>query len=268
MTTPTINFPSSDTNPLAPIGVNIGNDMLAGRWTGNITIPTTGNYIFFTTSDDGSVLLVDGVLVVNNGGSHPMQTVQGTRSLTAGVHTIEVMWYEGGGGAGIIVEWDPEGAVTRQILPAAVLSRVGNDVTKVGKFGSGTLTLSGNNSYGAATSVQAGMLVAASTNALGSTTGSTVVANGATLGLPGGVTLGGEAITATGDGVGGLGRHSQLERQQHHDRHPARRSVERGAGTLAERRGGLFAGRLARGQLDRRQPDQRQRLGERWQPDR
>ena len=65
----------------------------------------------------------------------------------------------------------------------------------------GTLLLSGDNTYTGATTVSFGTLVAASNNALGSPAGGTTVASGATLGLQGGITVTNEAITITGSGV-------------------------------------------------------------------
>ena len=194
--TATINFPNNPDlgNPFSGIGVILNPDNIAARWTGNINIPTAGDYIFFTTSDDGSVLLIDGQEVVNNRGFHGAVTQQGTRTLTGGFHTIEVMFYEGGGGASMVVEWDPAGAVGREVIPASVLLRASNNLSKLG---SGTLTLGGNSSYAGITTIQQGMLVAASANALGNTSGNTVIASGATLGLSGGITLAAEPITVS-----------------------------------------------------------------------
>jgi len=62
------------------------------------------------------------------------------------------------------------------------------------KAGSGTLTLSGNNTYTGVTNVQGGTLTAAHANALGATAGGTNVASGATLNVNN-VTLAAEAIT-------------------------------------------------------------------------
>ena len=75
----------------------------------------------------------------------------------------------------------------------------------VTKIAAGTLTLSGANWYTSATTISAGTLVATSNNALGSPAGGTTVASGATLGLQGGITVTGEAITITGSGLGGNG---------------------------------------------------------------
>jgi len=80
------------------------------RWRGQINIPADGNYTFKTRSDDGSLLLIDGVVVVNNDGNHGMQDREGTvTGLTAGYHDITIVFYEWGGGAGLQVSWKPAG---------------------------------------------------------------------------------------------------------------------------------------------------------------
>ncbi len=68
------------------------------------------------------------------------------------------------------------------------------------KAGTGTLTLSGNNTYTGVTTVQDGTLSAASANALGDIAGSTVVANGKTLNINN-ATLAAETITLENNAV-------------------------------------------------------------------
>ncbi len=97
------------------------NDTYSIRYTGNITITTPGNYTFYTTSDDGSSLTIDGTLVVNNDGNHAPRERNGTITLTAGVHTITVLFYENFGGEVLDVEYQGPG-ITRQDVPFSILS--------------------------------------------------------------------------------------------------------------------------------------------------
>ena len=85
------------------------------------------------------------------------------------------------------------------LLAGAINSGIG----ALTKDGAGTLTLSAANSYSGASAVQAGMLQAQSSTALG--TGAVSVASGAALGLSGGITLA-NAVTLAGVGIndGGL----------------------------------------------------------------
>ncbi|MFN6018598.1 MAG: beta strand repeat-containing protein, partial [Verrucomicrobiota bacterium] len=69
------------------------------------------------------------------------------------------------------------------------------------KSGAATLTLSGSNSYGGATSVNQGVLSITNANALGSTAGGTTVSSNAALNLSGNITVTGEALSLSGGGI-------------------------------------------------------------------
>jgi fibronectin-binding autotransporter adhesin len=73
------------------------------------------------------------------------------------------------------------------------------------KIGIGSLTLQGANTYTGATTVSAGTLNIQSATALGGTGTGTTVATGAALELQGGITVGAEALSINGTGVGGNG---------------------------------------------------------------
>ena len=78
--------------------------------------PNTGDYTFWTSSDDGSMLHIDGVLRVNNDGLHGMMTRSGTVTLTGGqTYTIEVTFFEHGGHAGLDVQYEGPGASKRHL---------------------------------------------------------------------------------------------------------------------------------------------------------
>ena len=65
-------------------------DTFGVRYTGTIYVATGGSYTFYTTSDDGSALYVDGVMVVNNDFSQIATERSGAVALTAGTHAIEI----------------------------------------------------------------------------------------------------------------------------------------------------------------------------------
>ncbi|TDM09084.1 MAG: hypothetical protein C4K60_07025 [Ideonella sp. MAG2] len=67
------------------------------------------------------------------------------------------------------------------------------------------MTLTGALSYTGATTISAGTLTAAHSRALGTTASGTTVADGATLGLQGGISLVAEPLTLSGSGVNGAG---------------------------------------------------------------
>ena len=88
------------------------------RFTGSIRSDSTQNISFLATADDGTKLYIDGVLVANDwfdkgGGGTTTDPI----SFTAGVpKTIELMYYENGGGANVFLYWNQSGSM--QIIPA------------------------------------------------------------------------------------------------------------------------------------------------------
>lgn len=78
-------------------------------WRGYINIPETGGYQFWTESDDGSMLYIDGVPVVDNEGDHGMESKTGFAYLAQGQHQIQLRYYDAGGGYGLKVHFAPVG---------------------------------------------------------------------------------------------------------------------------------------------------------------
>jgi hypothetical protein len=104
------------------IGLRLRDDYFAFRFTGYIKVPADGNYTFYTYSDDGSKLYVNGSLVVDNDGLHGMLEKSGIVSLAAGKHLIVVTYFEYGGGQDLIVSYSGPGISKKQI-PVNVLFR-------------------------------------------------------------------------------------------------------------------------------------------------
>ena len=71
-------------------------DQYAMRFTGLIEAPATGVYEFFLTSDDGSVLAIDGAMVVDNDGLHSALTKSGTVALEQGAASLRGGLLRGG----------------------------------------------------------------------------------------------------------------------------------------------------------------------------
>ncbi|MEW6745884.1 MAG: glycoside hydrolase N-terminal domain-containing protein [Planctomycetota bacterium] len=72
-------------------------DHFAIRFTGEVEIPRDGTYLFWTESDDGSVLRVAGELVVDNNGLHARQRREGRIELAAGRHPFVLTYFEAAG---------------------------------------------------------------------------------------------------------------------------------------------------------------------------
>ena len=108
-----------DNFSLSPRG-SVG-DHFAFTYAGYINIPTTGDYTFYTSSDDGSRLLIDGALVVDNDGLHGTTEKSGSVSLTAGAHAIQVEFFEQAGGEVLEVRWEGP-AIGKALIPSNVLN--------------------------------------------------------------------------------------------------------------------------------------------------
>ncbi|RYG01448.1 MAG: beta-glucosidase, partial [Chitinophagaceae bacterium] len=67
-------------------------------FNGFIQIDTEGEYKFFTSSDDGSKLYIDGKVVVDNDGDHGVIERSGSVNLSKGKHAIVIEYFNGGGG--------------------------------------------------------------------------------------------------------------------------------------------------------------------------
>jgi putative heme-binding domain-containing protein len=90
-------------------------DQFALRFTGNLSVPKSGKYTFFLSSDDGSRLYLDDKLVINHDGLHGMGVKTGDVQLTAGSHSIILTYFDNGGGDGLDVKWAGPGFDKRDI---------------------------------------------------------------------------------------------------------------------------------------------------------
>jgi len=93
----------------------------AGRYTGQIDIPAEGSWTFFVESDDGAALWIDGSKVVDNDGKHSMRNRDGTVALTAGLHDIEIQFFQWDGDYGLIASWQGPGVATKTVIPSSRL---------------------------------------------------------------------------------------------------------------------------------------------------
>lgn len=105
------------------ISIRKRGDGFAFRFTGFVDIPEEGTWTFYTTSDDGSHLWINGKHVVDNGGTHAPQERSGKIDLGAGRHSIVVTMFEGGGGEKLEVAWEGPGH-SKGAIPAERLSHL------------------------------------------------------------------------------------------------------------------------------------------------
>ena len=88
--------------PIIPLINEIPEAEFEGRvYEGLILINQDDLYVFGLTSDDGSILYMNGILVVDNNGLHGPQEKRGTIPLATGWHNIRIEWFNKAGGASL-----------------------------------------------------------------------------------------------------------------------------------------------------------------------
>lgn len=125
-------------------GVGVSSDNFSVRWTGQVQPLYSETYTFYTVSDDGVRLWVNGTQVINNWTDHPATENSGTITLTAGQrYDIRMEFYERSGGAVARLSWSSS-TQAKQIIPASQLypatSSQSNPPLILDDFESGTLT--------------------------------------------------------------------------------------------------------------------------------
>lgn len=89
--------------------VRLQDNNYALRFRARFFVATAGTYNFATLSTDGSKLLIDDTLVVDNDGVHGLVREDGSISLTAGYHDVEIQYFNGGGAGQLGVRWSGPG---------------------------------------------------------------------------------------------------------------------------------------------------------------
>ena len=89
-------------------------------WHGNLTVPFTGDWTIYVTSDDGVALRIDDAFVINSWYTRGATTDQVTLHLTEGPHPIRIDYFQGGGGKAMKLEW-ASATISRAVIPTLQL---------------------------------------------------------------------------------------------------------------------------------------------------
>ena len=101
---------------------SVGDNNFSVRWIGEVEAAFTEKYTFYTNSDDGVRLWVDGKQLVNDWTDHGAEENSGTIDLVAGqFYTIVMEYYENGGSALAELRWSSP-RTAKQLIPQAALS--------------------------------------------------------------------------------------------------------------------------------------------------
>ena len=100
----------------------VGVDQFSARWTGEVDAAYTETYTFYTNSDDGVRLWIDGQLLIENWTDHASTENRETIDLVAGnAYGLVMEFYENGGGAVAELRWSSP-STPKQLIPQAALS--------------------------------------------------------------------------------------------------------------------------------------------------
>lgn len=111
-----------------PAGGTAANpDNFSARYRGGINIPTTGNYIFYLSSDDAGYLWIDGdarqqnpsldnanIKITGTG----TDIASGTLALAQGYHDLAILYGENGGNNYLILKYSTDGGATKTVVPS------------------------------------------------------------------------------------------------------------------------------------------------------
>lgn len=99
------------------------------KYTGWLKVPADGEYLFATSSDDASFLLVDGKMIAKWPGWHGAISqvrprFSGKATLKKGLVKFEYYHVNGGGTGVAVAAWQPPGAKRARTIPAAAFAPV------------------------------------------------------------------------------------------------------------------------------------------------
>lgn len=105
------------------------NDNYSFEFDGYLEISTEGNYLFYSKSDDGSKIYINGKEIVNNDGLHGEIERSGSVYLTPGKQAIKVTYFEKTGGDVLSIRYSGPG-ISKQLIPDSKLFLQGDDTSK------------------------------------------------------------------------------------------------------------------------------------------
>ncbi|MDJ0699217.1 MAG: PA14 domain-containing protein, partial [Woeseiaceae bacterium] len=112
---------TTGTTPTFDITLRLRDSQYGFRFSGSITVATDDTYTFYTNSDDGSQLFIDGTMVVDNDGLHGPAEQSGQIALSPGSYAITVTFFEQGGGEVLDVSWSNTANGQQPIPPGGVI---------------------------------------------------------------------------------------------------------------------------------------------------
>ena len=114
---PTVDFDWGSGSPAPAIGANT----FSARWTGQVEAQFSGVYTFYTQSDDGARLWINGQPIINNWSDRAPTESSGTIQLVAGQrYDIRMEFYEKNGTATARLLWS-SASIPKSVVPSSRL---------------------------------------------------------------------------------------------------------------------------------------------------
>ena len=114
---PTVDFNWGSGSPAPGIGANT----FSARWTGQVEAQFSGVYTFYTQSDDGARLWINGQQIINNWADRAPTESSGTIQLEAGQrYDIRMEFYEKNGSATARLLWS-SASIPKSVVPSSRL---------------------------------------------------------------------------------------------------------------------------------------------------
>jgi hypothetical protein len=114
-------------------------EQFAATYNGYIDIPADGDYTFSMTSDDGSIMYLDGAEIIDNDGWQAMKEEDSAPlTLAAGVHSFQIDYFERDGGHGLELRW-ASAVIPKEIIPAANFFRSIGPTTEITTYEPGII---------------------------------------------------------------------------------------------------------------------------------
>jgi hypothetical protein len=107
---------------LLPADANEANSDYGYIYNGYFDAAEAGTYNFYTESDDGTVIIIDGEVIVDNDGVHGDEDVNADVDLSVGLHYIEVRYFERGGGDTFVARFTTPSVAVRDLSLADLSS--------------------------------------------------------------------------------------------------------------------------------------------------
>ena len=90
-----------------------------------MNVPESGLYTFLSRSNDGTILYIDGVKVVDNDFNHDVEVVErasGQIGLNAGVHLVQYDFYQSMHRSGLSLKWILPSSTQEQLVPSSAFT--------------------------------------------------------------------------------------------------------------------------------------------------